>query len=1424
MAGALLLSMMGVLAWLSRLQLDRLGVANAWNVHTYQVLMPIAALRTALDDEGDLRNRALSSEEEPDRERALRAGRKSRELLRHIEELTADNPLQQKRLYQLEADLRAWELPIRTPSALLRSGAPRARELLSDLQGELETIGDTERQLLVVRGHAQDQTQRTVTQALTLGSLLGIAFAGALFGLLWRGARAQELAAREILLANGRLRDEVAARMQTQEQLRASEESYRHLADDSLDLICAHGADGGFLYLSPAALPMLGYAPEELVGQSPRDLFHPADFSAALSFREWLETGEKGVRAVRARRKDGSWVWLELVGHAVVHPESGRVTQFHTTARDVSARVREEARRQEMLDGLHATVRIADRLIEARAADDLLRLATELAASDLGWRDCQLWIIEEEQTLFSDAREPQNGAIPPELQGAYALTPEGSVQSIAHRHMAIPPELLPAARANAGERWNILPVPLPLVDAREARAGEALPPVAFPLLAGERLLGALFVSGEWVGAPGEARPELGRLFASLLATLLERVRSEERARQNEQLLATVVNNAPIGLYAAGLDERCTFAAGRGFDGLGFTAQSMVGRTIGQITGENSQSARGVRGTLRGEMTDGPSRLNGQEFDVFRRPVRDAAGDIVGMVGVLVDVTERARAQVALKQSEARYRGVVNSVTEVIFQTDRDARWVFLNAAWSEIMDYSIEESLGRSASEFLHPDDLDAVHAHAQAVATNENAPRRMTARYQTASAQVRWMEVFVRPLTSEDGEFEGFAGTLADITERYLAERALRETTQMQRAILGSASYAIFSCDADGLIQSFNRAAEEMLLLPASAVCGLVRAPLLVAAEELEARAQELESLKRAVSLWEALTLPALEAGREEREWTGIRSDGTRFPMKLSLSPLRGENDEVAGFVFIGTDLTESRRVEKLKSEFVSVVSHELRTPLTSIRGALGLLSGGVAGQLPDRATQMISIAYKNAERLVLLINDILDIEKIERGGLKFESAPLDLGDIVRAALQANTPYAANLDVSLAFEQGEGEALCMEGDEARLGQVMANLLSNAAKFTPAGGQVRVHARRVGARTGAGANAVRAAGIAEAALGAGKADWVCVEVFDGGAGVPPEFVPRLFSRFAQADASATRATGGTGLGLAISRAIIEKMGGVLRYTPPDPATGAPHSFNFWLPLAPDTSASVSAQAARRERLLICEDDLDVALYLGVTLEAQGFDVTQAPDLATARAALGRDSFDAMTLDLSLSDGDGLEFLEELRSEGFDLPVVVVSAYSDARKAGNEALDVLDWLQKPVDSASLQGALARLKTGPNGRARILHVEDDADIRHVTRAVLGSKVEVREAATLQEARELLRAERFDMVLLDIGLPDGDGLELLPLLAAQTPPVPVALFSAQEAEGIAGRSVAAALVKSRSNNATLRSTVERLLRMEPDALGGK
>ncbi|MBC3906990.1 MULTISPECIES: PAS domain-containing sensor histidine kinase [Undibacterium] len=248
------------------------------------------------------------------------------------------------------------------------------------------------------------------------------------------------------------------------------------------------------------------------------------------------------------------------------------------------------------------------------------------------------------------------------------------------------------------------------------------------------------------------------------------------------------------------------------------------------------------------------------------------------------------------------------------------------------------------------------------------------------------------------------------------------------------------------------------------------------------------------------------------------IRKDGVRIPVMVGLAQLEGSFYEWVGFVL---DLTEQRKADRIKSEFISVVSHELRTPLTSIRGALGLLESGVAGELTAKTMQLIKVAHKNCQRLGVLVNDILDMEKLASGKMVINIERFDLVAVTRQAIEANAGYAQALNVRYRIVDHPENAWAM-GDNVRVMQVFANLLSNAAKFSPSGAEVQVRITDIS--------------------GSYK-----IEVEDHGQGIPEAFREQIFKKFAQADGTNTRQQGGTGLGLNITKTFVEKMGGEIGF-------------------------------------------------------------------------------------------------------------------------------------------------------------------------------------------------------------------------------------------------------------------------------------
>lgn len=513
-------------------------------------------------------------------------------------------------------------------------------------------------------------------------------------------------------------------------------------------------------------------------------------------------------------------------------------------------------------------------------------------------------------------------------------------------------------------------------------------------------------------------------------------------------------------------------------------------------------------------------------------------------------------------------------------------------------------------------------------------------------------------------------------------------------------------------------------------------------------------------------------------REVEGMRKDGSVFPLELAVSRMEVEGEIY--FTGVVRDIAERKRVEKLKSEFISTVSHELRTPLTSIRGAMGLVASGAAGELPEQAKKLVKIAASNSERLVRLINDILDIEKIEAGRMQFSRKKQSLFPVVEKAIEENKAYAAEHGSIYLLKFSEVD-VSVDIDADRIRQVLDNLLSNAAKYGADEDEIEVE------------------------ITVDTKD-VQVQVRDHGKGIPEEFQGQIFAKFAQADSSDTRTKGGTGLGLSIAKAITEQHGGSLSF---ESVSGSGTSFIMSLPIAileSENNVAIDLES----RVLICEDDKDVGTLLSLLLEKSGIKSDLVLDANQALEALEKHDYQAMTLDLMLPERDGISLLSELReSERFsDLPVVVISAKGEKDLEVCSALRVSDWLGKPIDESRLIDSVksAMRRQHDDSPALVLHVEDDPDIATVVEGMLHNIAQIEVADSLASAKSRLNRKNYDLVILDIGLPDGSGLDLLPVIATIEPVTPVVIFSAQEVDSEIAAQVSKVLTKSRADNQKL------------------
>ena len=337
--------------------------------------------------------------------------------------------------------------------------------------------------------------------------------------------------------------------------------------------------------------------------------------------------------------------------------------------------------------------------------------------------------------------------------------------------------------------------------------------------------------------------------------------------------------------------------------------------------------------------------------------------------------------------------------------------------------------------------------------------------------------------------------------------KRALNKSERRYKVLLETASDSFFLYDLNGKFLDVNNQACQSL--------GYTRDELLTMSvsdigEENDTEHPDLT--------WRNLK----DGDKIQVEGIHIRKDGSTFPVEVNLGVIHVGDETLLSV--LARDITERKRIDRMKDEFISTVSHELRTPLTSIRGSLGLITGGAVGEVSTQVQEMLKLAENNTERLMFLINDILDIQKIESGEFEMEMDEMELIPFLKQSIQDNISYAEQYNVKISLDNVFYKNIKVYANAARLMQVMANLLSNAAKFSHANGSVEVS-------------------VAE-----NTDNTVRVSILDHGEGITEEFQSRMFDKFTQQDSSDTRNKGGTGLGLNISKAIIKKHGGKFSFT------------------------------------------------------------------------------------------------------------------------------------------------------------------------------------------------------------------------------------------------------------------------------------
>ena len=506
-----------------------------------------------------------------------------------------------------------------------------------------------------------------------------------------------------------------------------------------------------------------------------------------------------------------------------------------------------------------------------------------------------------------------------------------------------------------------------------------------------------------------------------------------------------------------------------------------------------------------------------------RPLQGPNDEIQYLIVSGQDVTDQRQAEMELLSSKARYREVVENSLGFVFTCSMEGRLTSLNAFTAETLGYRAEDLTGRAVAELLDSAGVAIFQDCLRTLETKDQWQgalplRRSDGAFRRIAFRSRRMQLpGERPFVLNHG---------MDVTEQHEAEEALHLATRQRELILESVADGIYGIDLDGRLTFINHAGASALGYSTDQLTGRdVHQVIHHSHADGTPYSRSTSPILQAMRCREPIRM------RNEVFW---RRDGTSIPVEYSASPLI-EDGRISGMVVAFQDVSERRRLEKMKDEFISSVSHELRTPLTSLRASLGLISSGTLDKRPEKQRQMIDMAIGNCDRLVRLVNDILDFDSVERGKLPLNRQPVEANDLLRRAADVAHTSASQVHIGFRIEAPQVQVLA---DEERMLQVLNELVANAIKFSPPDTKIRLDAQPSGEHE------------------------VCFIVEDQGRGIAQEKLEHIFARFQQGDASDSRALGGTGLGLALCRSIVEQHSGRIWA---ESALGKGSRFLFTLP-------------------------------------------------------------------------------------------------------------------------------------------------------------------------------------------------------------------------------------------------------------------
>ncbi|MFQ4144022.1 PAS domain S-box protein [Chlorogloeopsis sp. ULAP02] len=1216
------------------------------------------------------------------------------------------------------------------------------------------------------------------------------------------------------------------------ERKQAEQEREQFLAVGS-DLQVITGNNGYFQWVSPTFKQTLGWTTEEMTSRPWTEFVHPGDINPSLSEAANLFSGHETIAFEnRYRHKDGSYRWLlwkaqpcpekqVIYGVAVDITDRKQAEQALRESEEQLRLASEGANlgmwywdaekdtltwtdQAKSMFGLPADTEMSMQVfLEAVHPDDRPFVQTIVSELQVGqphteieyrtqWADGTIrWILARGDFAYNgDGMLMATRGVLMDITDRKQIEAEIQQlnQQLTHRLNELQTlfDLLPIGVAIAEDpecrviRANLhlselirLPVNTnashsALADEhplyRLCRDGEEIPLEALPMqyaaihntAVRDEVVDLVHPDGTLVKLLCYASPlldEQGRVRGALGAfvDITQRVLDEDNLRQSEERFRTIVQTANEGVWLISTEAQTLYVNDRMAEILGCTSKEIFDRPVLEFCfPEDIASAQERIGcNLQGKSEQFDFRFrrqDGSEVLVLAgtSPIRDGQGNIMGALGMFTDVTNRRRAEAALRESMAILNTVNQATPTLIYVKDRQGRLLLANPATLRAIGKTEAEIIGKTEMDFLSREE-------AQQIVEND---RRVM---QTGQVQVFEETVALpdgtrtflstkSPYRDEQGNMIGLIGVSTDITDRRRADERLHLLYETTRDLLATEqpmqlmnnlfsklssqlelhsyyNYMVEAKDNRSLLHLRNyggisdEAAESIAWIEfGQYLCGVVaqeRRPFIL--DQVQIITHPNAQLVCSMGITAYAGYPLMAQGRLLGTLSFASLTRTHFtPEEIDLLQSTCEQVAIALeranlIASIQQQAEQLQQANRIKDEFLAVLSHELRSPLNPILGWSKLLQSGKLDKA--RAKQALATIERNAKLQAELIEDLLDVSRILRGKLSLNVSSVDLVPTIQAAMETVrlAAEAKSIQIQARFEPNVGE---VSGDPNRLQQVIWNLLSNAIKFTPQGGRVEVKLSLVTSHTLREAEESASTSFVED--GQPKTNnqgqmtndkFAQITVTDTGKGIHPDFLPYVFDYFRQEDGATTRKFGGLGLGLAIVRHLVELHGGTVDVESPGEGQGA--TFTVKLPLMPNLPQTNSHSQASEPflnlqgiKVLVVDDAADTREFIAFLLETYGANVTAVASAVEALAALAQDRADVLVSDIGMPDMDGYMLMRQLRAlpteQGGQIPAIALTAYAgeidyqQAMLAGFQK-----HMPKPVDPANLVEAIISL---------------------------------------------------------------------------------------------------------------------------------